>query len=61
MQIGRWTTLLILVCAQPANGQQGRGKLAATIHRDAYGVPHVLAATDEAVLFGMAYALAEDD
>src|SRR6185436_5635083 len=61
MPIGRCTPLLILVCTSLANGQQGQGKLAATVHRDAYGVPHVVAATDEAVLFGMAYALAEDD
>ena len=61
MPIGRCTTLLVLVCTSLASGQQGQGKLAATVHRDAYGVPHVVAATDEAVLFGMAYALAEDD
>jgi penicillin amidase len=31
-----------------------------TIHRDAYGVPHIFGRTDEAVLFGFAYAQAED-
>ena len=34
---------------------------AATIHRDAWGVPHVFSDTDAGALFGMAWALAEDD
>ncbi|MBW3552539.1 MAG: penicillin acylase family protein [Gemmatimonadetes bacterium] len=33
----------------------------ATIHRDAWGAPHVFSATDEGVVYGMAWALAEDD
>ena len=33
----------------------------ATIHRDAWGAPHVLAETDEDAVFGMAWALADDD
>jgi acyl-homoserine-lactone acylase len=33
----------------------------ATIHRDAWGVPHVFSDTDAGVVFGMAWALAEDD
>ena len=33
----------------------------ATIHRDAWGVPHVLSDTDAGAVFGMAWALAEDD
>jgi len=33
----------------------------ATIHRDAWGAPHVFAETDAEVLYGMAWALAEDD
>src|SRR5688572_24246385 len=33
----------------------------ATIHRDAWGVPHVFSETDAGVVFGMAWALAEDD
>jgi acyl-homoserine lactone acylase PvdQ len=33
----------------------------ATIHRDAWGAPHVLAETDEGAVFGMAWALADDD
>ncbi len=33
----------------------------ATIYRDAYGVPHVYAATDAAAVFGATYARAEDE
>lgn len=33
----------------------------ATIHRDTWGVPHVFSDTDRGALFGMAWALAEDD
>ena len=33
----------------------------ATIHRDAWGVPHVLSEADAGAVFGMAWALAEDD
>lgn len=32
-----------------------------TIYRDAWGVPHVMAPTDAAVVFGLAYAQAEDN
>jgi acyl-homoserine lactone acylase PvdQ len=35
--------------------------LEATIHRDAWGVPHVFSETDAGAVFGMAWALAEDD
>lgn len=31
-----------------------------TIHRDQWGVPHILGPTDECVVFGMGYAQAED-
>src|SRR4051794_16600115 len=34
---------------------------AVTIYRDSYGVPHVYGATDAAVVFGLAYAQAEDN
>jgi acyl-homoserine-lactone acylase len=34
---------------------------AATIQRDAWGVPHVFSETDAGAVFGMAWALAEDD
>lgn len=49
--------LALLVLAAPVAAQAPR----ATIHRDAWGVPHVLSDTDEGALFGMAWALAEDD
>ncbi len=32
-----------------------------TIHRDEWGVPHIFAPTDAAVVFGLAYAQAEDN
>lgn len=32
-----------------------------TIHRDAWGVPHILGETDAAVVFGLAWAQAEDN
>jgi penicillin amidase len=32
-----------------------------TIHRDGWGVPHIVAPTDAAVVFGIAYAQAEDN
>ncbi|MCG8470103.1 MAG: penicillin acylase family protein [Gemmatimonadetes bacterium] len=37
------------------------GAQTATIHRDAWGVPHVLSDTDRGAVLGMAWALAEDD
>ncbi|HEX6133132.1 MAG TPA: penicillin acylase family protein [Longimicrobiales bacterium] len=49
-----WSARLPLIGAAPP-------ALSATIHRDAWGVPHVLSDTDQGVVFGMAYALAEDD
>lgn len=33
----------------------------ATVHRDTWGVPHVFSETDAGAVFGMAWALAEDD
>lgn len=47
--------LLLLTVHSEAPAQE------ATIHRDAWGVPHVLSDTDEGAVFGMAWALAEDD
>ena len=49
--------LLLCVACAPLAAQQP----SATIYRDAWGVPHVFAATDAGTIFGMAYALAEDD
>lgn len=45
-----------------ANARVARAQApVATIHRDAWGVPHVFSDTDAGVVFGMAWALAEDD
>lgn len=49
--------LLLLASAAPLPAQQP----SATIYRDPWGVPHVFAGTDAGAVFGMAYALAEDD
>ena len=38
----------------------GAGALSARIRRDAYGVPHVYSDTDDGVVFGAGYVLAED-
>ena len=47
--------LAAVILVPPARAQQ------ATIHRDAWGTPHVFSDTDNGVVFGMAWALAEDD
>ncbi|HUG40207.1 MAG TPA: penicillin acylase family protein, partial [Longimicrobiales bacterium] len=52
--------LLLPACA-PAPPPGAPPTPTAAIHRDAWGVPHVLADTDEGAVFGMAWALAEDD
>ena len=39
----------------------GRLSSQVTIYRDSYGVPHVFGRTDEATVFGFAYAQAEDN
>ncbi len=44
--------------AQPLDSKQLSQMV--TIHRDAWGVPHILGPTDECVVFGMGYAQAED-
>ncbi len=48
--------LLLAATSPPAAAAQ-----TATIHRDAWGAPHVLADTDQGAVYGMAWALAEDD
>ena len=48
-----WVTLL--------SGQKTIDPKTIDIVRDAYGVPHIFAATDAAVAYGLAYAHAEDD
>jgi acyl-homoserine-lactone acylase len=57
----------VLACA-PARGAQpaaaNREEAMArsvTIYRDTYGVPHIYGPTDASVVFGLAYAQAEDD
>lgn len=50
-------TLLLLLLAAPSVSHAQT----ATIHRDAWGAPHVLSDTDEGAVLGMAWALAEDD
>ena len=48
--------------AAPESGPQADPPApAATVYRDAFGVPHVLSDTDAGALFGMAWALADDD
>lgn len=56
-------TILAAACAapRPEKAASPAARLAAPIHRDAWGVPHVFSASDEGVLSGMAWALAEDD
>jgi|CXWL01.1.fsa_nt_gi acyl-homoserine lactone acylase PvdQ len=44
--------------APPGADQMAR---VVTIHRDAYGVPHIEGPTDSSVVFGLAYAQAEDN
>ena len=48
-----WVTLV--------SGQKTIDPKTIDIVRDAYGVPHIFAATDAAVAYGLAYAHAEDD
>jgi len=57
---------LVVACCTVARGEYGPvvdADLLAkevTIHRDEYGVPHVLGRSDESVIFGYGYAQAED-
>ncbi|MDB4890399.1 MAG: Penicillin amidase [Gemmatimonadetes bacterium] len=55
--------MLLAPVAGQAYAQGDTAKLAAsvTIHRDEYGVPHVIARTDAGAAFGFAYAQAEDN
>ncbi|MGR9107136.1 MAG: penicillin acylase family protein, partial [Gammaproteobacteria bacterium] len=65
--LGRGISLLALllvvvsVDVRPAAGKTEEGLASSvTIFRDTYGVPHVDAPTDAGVLYGWAYAQAED-
>jgi acyl-homoserine-lactone acylase len=58
--IGR--AFAVVIVALPAvAAAQTPASPEATIHRDAWGVPHVFSDTDAGAVFGMAWALAEDD
>ena len=48
-----------LLFAPPSHARRGLAEQV-TIRRDNYGVPHILAETEEAAAFGMGYAQAED-
>jgi acyl-homoserine-lactone acylase len=54
--------MIAAVLPRPARAADDEDGLAAqvTIRRDNYGVPHILAATEEAAAFGHGYASAED-
>lgn len=53
--------MLLAGCQRDTPGEAEAGPPRAVIHRDAWGVPHVFADTDADVVFGMAWALADDD
>jgi acyl-homoserine-lactone acylase len=53
--------LIIVVAAAVLPARAPAQTPSATIHRDAWGVPHVFSDTDAGAVFGMAWALAEDD
>lgn len=66
-RLAGWLLLTWLVCSpvEHAVGDESRvdaAKLAkqVTIHRDAFGVPHIFGRTDESTIFGFGYAQAED-
>jgi len=56
------TPLAGVAAEGPSSGGVDAGALAASveIYRDAWGVPHIVGPTDEAVVFGFAYCQAED-
>ena len=54
--------LILLMCGLVvASGCSRNSSYSATITRDTWGAPHVQSATDAGVVFGAAWALAEDD
>jgi len=64
---GVWCAMLAVAIHVPAVAQQeealSRWEAEAaevTIHRDTWGVPHIFGPTDASVMFGAAYARAED-
>ena len=58
--ITRARVALLIACTL-ATAPRAASAQTATIHRDAWGVPHVLSDTDAGAVFGIAWALAEDD
>lgn len=57
------TSLSALSAQRPAGdiARQERTARTVTIHRDQWGVPHIVGPTDASVVFGLAYAQAEDN
>ncbi len=53
--------LTLVGCSYCSPGSAPARGTSATIHRDAWGTPHVFSETDAGAVFGMAWALAEDD
>jgi len=49
-----------LITDETVTAQAGGRTLTARIRRDAYGVPHIYSATDDGVIFGAGYVVAED-
>jgi acyl-homoserine lactone acylase PvdQ len=49
-----------LITDETITAQAGARTLTARIRRDAYGVPHVFSATDDGVIFGAGYVVAQD-
>jgi acyl-homoserine lactone acylase PvdQ len=49
-----------LVTDETISAQAGARTLTARIRRDAYGVPHIYSDTDDGVIFGAGYVVAED-
>ena len=49
-----------LITDQTISAQAGARTLTARIRRDAYGVPHIYSGTDDGVIYGAGYVVAED-
>jgi acyl-homoserine lactone acylase PvdQ len=49
-----------LITDETVTAQAGGRTLTARIRRDAYGVPHIYSGTDDGVIFGAGYVVAED-
>jgi acyl-homoserine-lactone acylase len=61
--LGVWSLVAAIVASWSAPGSAAEGDDLAskvTIRRDTFGVPHILATTEEAAAFGQGYASAED-